>query len=191
MLLKTSLGLVILACLCFPQLAKAQGNLVVNGGFDTNAADWTLTGSAIYNGYGGDPAGSVALVNSGASASQTINGLTTGATYIVSGDYQGVLGLSDPYPTFQVTMNSAILFETAASGNYNWYSFSFLYTAALSSAVLSLDLVEPNPVENVKTSYDIDNIAMQSVPEPSASALIMLGGSVSYTYARKRKCLCF
>jgi hypothetical protein len=188
MLLKTSLGLAALACLCFLQPAKAQGNLVVNGGFDTSAASWTLAGSAVYSGYGGDPAGNVVLVNSGASASQTINGLTTGATYVVSGNYVGVLGVPYPYPTFQVTMNGAILFETAASGNNNWYNFNFSYTAASSSAVLSLNLVNS---DDVKTSYSIDNIAMQAIPEPSPSALITLGGSVSYIYGRKRKWLCF
>jgi hypothetical protein len=85
-------------------------------------------------------------------------------------------------------MNGAILFETAASGNNNWYNFNFSYTAASSSAVLSLNLVNS---DDVKTSYSIDNIAMQAIPEPSPSALITLGGSVSYIYGRKRKWLCF
>ena len=41
MTLKTYIVLTALALSCFPQLITAQGNLVVNGGFDTNADGWT------------------------------------------------------------------------------------------------------------------------------------------------------
>jgi hypothetical protein len=185
MFLKTSLGLVALACLCFPHLAKAQGNLVVNGGFDTSATGWTLAG-AYYDIKYGDPAGDVELLGGTASASQTINGLIAGTTYIVSGNYQGTVGVFFTGPNFAVTMNGAIIFETVSSGDNNWDYFSVPYTASSANAVLSLGVLD-EPSE----SYGIDNISMQAIPEPSALALITLGGGVFYFYARKRKCLYF
>jgi hypothetical protein len=185
MLLKTSLGLVILACLCFPQLAKAQGNLVVNGGFDTSATGWTLLGG-YYNSKNGNPPGDVVFEGLTGSATQTINGLTAGSTYIVSGSYQGEAGVPSPNPSFEVTMDGNVLFEIATPADNNWDNFTFLYTASSSATVLSIDAFN-----GIAQAYSIDNISMQGVPEPAAWALITLGGGVFYVYARKRKCLCF
>jgi hypothetical protein len=185
MLLKTSFGLVILACLCFPKLAEAQGNLVVNGGFDTSATGWTLAGVSYDSKYG-DPAGDLSLPGGTASASQTINGLVAGTTYIVSGNYQGTVGVFSTGPNFEVTMNGAIIFETVSSGNNNWDYFSVPYTASSVNAVLSFGVLD-EPSEG----YGIDNISMQAVPESSTSTLITLGVGAVCVYARKRKWLCF
>jgi hypothetical protein len=180
--LKTLLAACALSLLCLPQLATAQGNLVVNGGFGTSAAGWMLTG-AVYNGYSGDPAGSLALTALTASASQTINGLAPGATYSISGDYQGN-GEPTPNPTFEVLMNNTIVFEAVAAGNANWYPFDFFYTASSSSVVLSFDSI--TPADGTKTGYSIDNISMTAVPEPSVWILSLLGGCVLF-YSQARK----
>jgi hypothetical protein len=164
-------------------LAEAQGNLVVNGGFDTSATGWTLFGG-YYDSKYGDPAGDVELL--GGTASQTINGLIAGATYIVSGNYQGTVGVFSTGPNFAVTMNGAVIFETISSGNNNWDYFSVPYTASSANAVLSLGVLD----EAIE-SYGIDNISMQAIPEPSALALITLGVGAVCVYARKRKWLCF
>ena len=184
--LKTSLTVTALTFLCFPQLTKAQGNLVVNGGFDTSATGWTLTGG-YYNVKNGNPPGDVVLAGLTASASQTIDGLIVGTIYTVSGSYQGAVNGSYPDPSFEVTMSGNVLFEIAAPADNNWDNFSFLYTASSSDVTLSIDAFNgPAP------GYLIDNVAMQAVPEPSALVLIILGGGVFfYAYARKRECLCF
>jgi len=87
MTLQTSVVLITLALLCVSQSATAQGNLVVNGGFDTDASGLTITnvnssGGGGYQSDFGNPPGSVRLNNLSSpkdpTASQIINGLTPG-----------------------------------------------------------------------------------------------------------------
>jgi len=175
------------------ELAMAQGNLVVNGGFDTNAASWIIAnvsddGVGGYQASFGDPAGSVALRNTALSsnniptASQEINSLTPSALYVVSGDYLGG-GKDTEDISFEVTLNNVIFFETAAPpDSSDWYSFSFYYTATSMSALLSLSA----QINGANYSYNIDNISMMLVPEPSAWTLLLLGGGV-FIYVRTRK----
>jgi hypothetical protein len=184
-LFKAALVIMTLSFLYFPKSAKAQGNLVLNGGFDTSATGWTLLGG-YYNSKNGNPPGDVVLEGLTGSATQTINGLTAGSTYIVSGSYQGEAGVPSPNPSFEVTMDGNVLFEIATPADNNWDNFTFLYTASSSATVLSIDAFN-----GIAQAYSIDNISMQGVPEPAAWALITLGGGVFYVYARKRKCLCF
>lgn len=80
-----------------------------------------------------------------------------------------------------MAVNGVFLFETVAPASYNWQSFSFSYTAISSSALLSLS----SQINGMEISYGIDNIAMQAVPEPSSSLLIMLGSGV-VIYVRRR-----
>jgi hypothetical protein len=176
---------------CFQELALAQGNLVVNGSFDTNASDWIITNVSGLGGYQsnfGNPAGSVALYNAALSsnniptASQEINSLTPGSLYIVSGDYLGG-GKDTTHISFEVTLNNIVFFETAAPpDSFDWNSFIFYYTATSTSALLSLSA----QINGTDYSYNIDNISIHAVPEPSAWSLILLGGGVSF-YVRTRK----
>ena len=77
-----------------------------------------------------------------------------------------------------MSLDDVFLFGTATPANANWYSFSFDYTATSSSALLNLSQING-------VYYDIDNITMQVVPEPSANSLILLGIGV-LIYVRKR-----
>ncbi len=182
MTLKASMVLAALALSCFPQSATAQGNLVFNGGFDTSASGWTLTGTtgiAFYNVKNGNPPGDVVLEGLTASATQTVNGLIAGTSYIVSGDYQGLDGSLSASPNFEVTMNGTILFETVFSGNVNWENFGVLYTASSSDAVLTI---------LASSSYcGIDNISVEAVPEPDSLCLIGVGGMMSAMFFRNRR----
>jgi hypothetical protein len=165
----------------FPQFVAAQGNLVVNGGFDTSAAGWTINpGSSFYNSKNGNPSGDVVLEGLTGTASQTINSLNPGIIYNVSGDYQDIDGGSLANYSFGVALNGVYFFEAIAPTNSNWYSFNFEYTAVSSSAVLSL-----SQINGMGITYSIDNISMQAVPEPSSIALIFLGGGV-LIYVRTR-----
>ena len=189
MTLKTSIVLTALELLFLPQLATAQGNLVFNGGFDTDASGWVITNVSDIGGYlsnFGNPPGSVALFNPGSTnaptASQEINSLTPGELCIILGDYTG--GASDvKNNSFGVALDGVFLFETAAPTNYNWYSFSFDYTATSSSALLSLISLRGGK----GNAYYIDNIAMYMVPEPSSLYLIGAGGIISAMFFWNRR----
>jgi len=182
----TALTALMLSCL--PQWAMSQGNLVVNGGFDTDASGWTITNvSEGDNGYAsniGNPPGSVFLYDVSSlnvpTASQEISSLTPGALYIVSGDYAGG-GKGVANNSFGVALDGVYLFETNAPPTYNWYSFSFDYTATSTSALLSISA----QLNGTGYPYTIDNIAMYAVPEPSAICLILLGSGV-LIYVRTR-----
>ena len=191
MILKTSMVLTILALSCFSQSATAQGNLVFNGGFDTDTSGWAITNANVSAGGGylssfGNPPGSVLLYNPSSphipTASQVINSLTPGDLYIVSGDYQKAGGKDITDNSFGVALDGVFLFETTAPVDYNWYSFNFEYTATSTSALLSLEA----QINGTDYAYFIDNISMQAVPEPSSLCLIGVGGIISAMFLRNR-----
>jgi hypothetical protein len=144
-------------------LATAQGNLVVNGGFDLNASGWTTNAfSGYYEPLKGDPGGCFTLLSSPAAMptiSQPINGLVPGANYVISGSYSIEGGNIGSTPSLGVAMNSTFVFQVAPP-DYNWHNFNFPYLAASSSAVLSLAA----HINGTSNSYRVDNIVMQPVP---------------------------
>jgi hypothetical protein len=166
----------------------AQGNLVMNGSFDTDATGWTLTNGAAWIPDKIDPGGFIGLDSLAPSpttdptAYQLINGLTLGQVYLVSGDYEkevdrtSIAGLS-----FGVALDDVFLFEASVPGDFHWHTFSFLYTATSTSAVLSLS----SQINGTGVSYDIDNIGVYAIPEPSAFAFIFLGSGL-LVYVRNR-----
>jgi hypothetical protein len=185
--LKNCIVLIILS-LSWPQLSSGQGNLVVNGGFDVDASGWILTNGATFaDPIKGDPGGWVGLDSSSPSLttdptiSQSINGLLSGETYTVSGNFKKTINRNGIITglSFGVAVDGNFLFEAADPGNFNWQSFTFLYTATSSSALLSLS----SQMNGTQVSYGIDNISMQVVPEPSAALLLLLGGGF-FLYAR-------
>jgi hypothetical protein len=188
MTLKTCIALTALALSGPPQWATAQGNLVINGAFDTDASGWTITNVGSGGGYlssFGNPPGSVILGNPSLpgvpTASQEINDLTPGSLYIVSGEYRTIAGKDVIDSSFGVALEGVFLFEATAPADSNWYSFNFDYTAASSSALLSLAA----QINGTDVSYGIDNIAMYVTPEPSATSVILLGGGL-LLYVHKR-----
>jgi hypothetical protein len=182
--LKTRLVLAALLLSCLPHSATGQGNLVVNGGFDTDASGWVMTNVDIsWGGWSsaGNPGGSFILDNSPSSSTeptigQTVNSLTPGDTYVVSGDYQMLGGKNFAnVDSLGVAIDGTFLFETVAPTDptdHSWYSFNFLYTATSSSALLSLS----SKINGTDFYYGIDNIVMAAIPEPHSLALLVLGG---------------
>lgn len=177
---------VLVAVSALPIAAFAQGNLVFNGGFDSNAAGWLATNIGVDGGYHpskGNPGGHFFLDNAPSPSvdptiSQTINGLVTGITYIVSGDtaFSRTHGGSFPTePSFRVAIDGVSSFEYATQGELGWQHFEFFYTAPASSAVLSLS----SQINNTDISYLVDNIWIQAIPEPSAFALCLAGGIIA------------
>jgi hypothetical protein len=188
MTLKISVVLTALALLCRQQSATAQGSFVVNGGFDTDASSWTLTNGAYFTGAGGNPGGGIVLNPPSSTAptiSQTINGLTPGTFYTVSGDYMGDLVGKNIITTnsLGVALDGVFLFETVAPTNFNWYSFNFEYLATSTSALLSLS----SQLNGTGASYLIDNISMYAVPEPDSLCLIGIGGVVGALFTIRHR----
>ena len=189
-IMKTGIAIVLLILLCLAPRALAQGNMVVNGGFDTDASGWSITNIGSGGGFlalFGNPPGSVVLENPSSSnvptASQEIYGLTPGQLYTVSGDYwRGAIdGVADS--GFDVSLDGVSLFNTTVSTTYTWFNFSFDYTANSTSVFLSLS----TPINVKGNGYIIDNIAMYAVPEPGSLCLIGVCGIVGALFFRKRK----
>lgn len=176
--------MVVLICLMLlssVQTVTAQGNLIVNGGFDTSsngiAPDgWTLT-AGYWNIKNGDPLPDVVL-SGGGTASQTIYSLTPGTLYTVSGDY-GCSGTDTTNTSFEVLLGGVPLFGTAVPTNSSWNSFSFEYTASSSSVVLTMWQITGGNYS--VGDYSIDNISMYAVPEPTTFALLGLVGVLFVT----------
>ena len=157
--------------------ALAQGNLVVNGGFDGSGTGWSITNTP--GGFGfqyslGAPGGSILLDNidpsadSDPTASQTIRGFTPGKTYVVSGDYLTGKDRGEGSYTnasFGVAIDDRFYFEAMGTHDFIWRSFAFLHTAASSNAVLSLS----SQIHGTGVSFTIDNIVVQPLPELTAS----------------------
>ena len=173
--------------------ASAQGNLVVNGGFETLISGkpfgWAITNSSLVL---GNPGWAVSLDNTTPSlnaipmATQTISGLVSGNSYTVSGQYQqgkNRLGNSSTNLSFGVAVNGIFLYQTAALNNTStWYNFNFSYTATSSSALLSLS----SQLNGTGYSYAIDNIfVVSNVPEPTTLALFGLGGGLLVTICKR------
>ena len=162
------LGLLAALTFCLaPRPVTAQGTLVVNGGFN-GPSGWTLTNSAGYE------FGTVALddlhpsESTDPTASQTINGVIPGVTYVVSGQYRGGKDRRAPSPadpSFGVAIEGTLLFEAVVPALGSWQNFVFLYTATSPSAVLSLSAQRNG---SGVSSY-IDNIAMQPFPSLAVS----------------------
>src|ERR1043165_492220 len=171
--------------------ARAQGTLVFNGGFATNTDGWILANGAGFEFTKGNPAGDVALGSippsdtTDPTASQTINSLTPGTAYLVSGDLRYLTDRGGGSPTdfgFGVMVDGAVLFESAQRTSVVWQHFSALYTATAPSALLSLAAQR----NGTGVEYAIDNIAMGEAPEPSSFWLICAAGISAALFSRCR-----
>src|SRR5437867_3626864 len=116
--------------------ATAQGNLVANGGFDTDASGWTTNASSgYYDRFKGNPGGCFTLTSPSTNTpmiSQTINGLVPGSHYAISGTYSIEGGYIVSTPSLGVGINGVFLYQVAPP-DYSWHSSTFEYTATSSS----------------------------------------------------------
>jgi hypothetical protein len=162
--MKTYNLLFTLAVLLLPRWSGAQGNLIINGGFDTDASGWTTNiSSGFFQSSKGNPGGVFTLLGT---ISQTVNGLNPGSSYLISGNYEVEGGALGNTLNFTVAIDSISLFQ-AAPLDHQWDDFSFSYTASSPSAVLSLTADGAN-------AYRIDNISMELIPEPSTLSMFSI-----------------
>ena len=152
----------------------AQGNLVVNGGFNNDASGWLTTNVASWAGYEpakGNPGGTFLLAaptdsSEPAGLYQLITGLTVGNIYTISGDYDVEASSLQKILSFGVTVDQNLHFTTAPV-DYQWDHFSFTYRATQSTALLSV--MAYNGYD-----YRVDNFTVQAVPEPSAGLFLLV-----------------
>lgn len=168
----------------------AQNNLIINGGFDTDATGWTLTNGAAWVRDKIGPSGSISLDSLAPSPStdptayQLINGLTLGQVYLVSGDYEKEVDrTSVAGQSFGVSFDNLFMFEAGDPGDFNWHTFNFLYTATTTSAVFGLS----SQINGTGISYYIDNIAMFAVPESSVFSFILLGSGFLFCACKRNQ----
>ncbi len=186
LLLKSGIVFATVILLGSLESATAQGNLVVNGSFDIGFSGWEASNVAGigYDSQKGNPGGCFDLFGNQnpATISQTINGLTPGISYIVSGDYQSQeasngngLGVSidDSWHFFGGSISA-------------WESFSFIYTANSSSVDLSLS----SRLNGTGNNYRVDNISLAAVPEPNSLFLVGIGGIGGLLWLRRKGSAC-
>ena len=153
---------------CFQ--AFPQGNLAVNGCFNTDASGWLATNIAAGAGYDpfkGNPGGTFWLESTSPSLTpsiwQTVAGLTPGQEYLISGDYSLAGGPASALPSFAVSVNGGVVFQVAPV-DYGWHTFNAYYLAAAPGAIVSLSA----EINGLNDSFRVDNVAMTPTPEPSA-----------------------
>jgi len=180
--------------------APVHAQLVTNGTLDTSAAGWTLGGGCgdeAWDGGNGNPPGSIRLnacgePDSDPTASQTINGLVVGTTYVIRVDVHLHVDASGggTGKSFGVFLNSEpgnplLLTEFLDS---TWHTVTTSFVAGSSSATIifagELDARTPGgPGITTDVSYYIDNISVipraafgaPNIPTLSEWALAMLG----------------
>lgn len=161
--------LVLAVSIGFQFCALAQ-NLIVNGGFNTNATGWSAANNS-FGGYvccKGNPGGFFSLdsgtpsLTTDPTVSQVITGLIPGVHYVVSGDYEKEIDRGGGSPTglsFGVAIDGAFLYESPQS-DFAWHSFAFSFAATSPSVTLSISAQR----NGTGVSYEIDNIMMQQTP---------------------------
>src|SRR5215472_1284148 len=117
-------------------------NLVVNGGFDTNATGWSASNNALggYECCKGNPGGcfwldSTPSLTTDPTVSQVVSGLIPGNSYTVSGNYAKLIdrgGGSVSALSFGVALDGTLYYESLQT-DFAWHNFSFQFKATSTS----------------------------------------------------------
>ena len=181
-----------------PSLRAQSQQLIINGTLNTDASGWTLGGGCgdeQWDGANGNPPGSIRLnacgePDSDPTASQTIGGLTVGATYIIQVDVHLHVPASGSGTgkSFGIFLNSEpatpLLLTEFLDGNWHTVRTNFTATSASATIIFAAELdarTPGGPGITTDVSYFIDNISVTqatapgAVPTLSAYTLLALG----------------
>lgn len=180
-------SLAILSLCALAAWGNAQS--LINGGFDAGVTGWTEHDTAGFGGFqpndGTGNSGYYLLDGSDdpttfPTLSQTLTDLTPGVQYHIVGFYKTFGTYEAPDP-FLAKINGNTLFTGSTTGPVNgWVLFSLDFYAADPEALLSF-----HSEVNGNSSYGIDGLSIQAVPEPAS--LVVLGiGALAMLRRRKR-----
>ena len=175
-----------------------HAQFITNGTLDFNASGWNLGGGCgdeAWDGANGNPPGAIRLNACGESdsdpaASQTITGLTVGASYTIQADVQLFANSSGGGTgrSFGVFLNNEpanpLLLTEFLDGNWHTVRVNFTATSTSATIILAgeLDARTPGgPGITTDVAYFIDNISVAQVasggaiPTLSDQGLLVLG----------------
>lgn len=175
-----------------------HAQFITNGTLDFDASGWSLGGGCgdeVWDGANGNPPGSIRLnacgePDSDPAASQTITGLTVGASYTIQVDVRLFANSSGGGTgrSFGVFLNSEpaspLLLTEFLDGNWHTVRVNFTATSTSATIILAgeLDTRTPGgPGITTDVAYFIDNISVTQVvaggaiPALSEQSLLLLG----------------
>lgn len=183
-----------------------HAQFITNGTLDFNASGWNLGGGCgdeAWDGANGNPPGAIRLNACGESdsdpaASQTITGLTVGASYTIQADVQLFANSSGGGTgrSFGVFLNNEpanpLLLTEFLDGNWHTVRANFTATSTSATIILAgeLDARTPGgPGISTDVAYFIDNISVTqtvaggAIPTLSEQALLLLGAVLAASAA--------
>lgn len=188
------LGLVV--SLALPLFAiNAQAGPIVNGDFELPVAGdgtngWTASGSGVFwDSINGNPGASFVLNESGEidtdpMLSQVLTELTIGAAYRIEGERLSYApSFGDPLAlAFVVFLDGVPVLELPrGDSELGWETFSIEFFATATEQTLTF-VAE---YEGDDSSYRLDNITLNAVPEPTI--LVLLGSALLMAASRRAR----
>ncbi len=138
----------------------------------TGSVGYNYAGNSAFNDLGAVPEGqAVAFLQNDMTLSQTVSGLTAGATYAIDFRYNSRDFGDNAWLVASVGGNS--LLDAEVVPDAGWHTFSGTFTAGGASALVSFR----NDVSHGQSDATLllDNVNIRLVPEPGSVALLALG----------------
>jgi hypothetical protein len=174
---------------------NAQAGPIVNGDFELPVAGdgtngWTASGSGVFwDSINGNPGASFVLNESGEidtdpMLSQVLTELTIGAAYRIEGERLSYApSFGDPLAlAFVVFLDGVPVLELPrGDSELGWETFSIEFFASATEQTLTF-VAE---YEGDDSSYRLDNITLNAVPEPTI--LVLLGSALLMAASRRAR----
>jgi Carbohydrate binding domain len=177
-----------LATITFLGLSTARGDLIVNGGFETgDFSGWTLSGdTSSPTTYGVDSSYPFAGTydayfgpfNSQLFLSQTIATIP-GKEYQFEFFMMNEVGTSPNQ--FSVKFGSTDLYDATNLSSFAYQQYLYQVTATATTTVVTLGF------QNEFSFFDVDNISVLPVPEPSSFVCFVLGSILVGCHGRRQR----